>query len=334
MYRDGKQVLTHMEHRFILSHGALGDMICSLPALIHARTHVSKDMKMVVYVAPWQVDLVTHLLKPYGDFDVRSLNDVPLGHKERMAKWGGEVPNSMNAAIMNTHTRNRTHMVDYAFQYLLDAKPENMNQRCYPVEAPLGKRVISAPYVVFPVGATTANKLFKAAVMQPVIQWVLEQGYFPVLVGTKTTHVRAELGDGTTEPLTIRDEIDKMNATVVAQCVDMREKTTLLELRDLLGHADAVVGVDGGTLHLAGTTDTKIVYAMGTTLPKHRFIARRGDPNYAIRYVGPRNLECIGCQSNWVLTRWDFRECAYGDSKCMDMLHPEDFINALKELGL
>lgn len=104
-------------------------------------------------------------------------------------------------------------------------------------------------------------------------------------------------------------------------------------LGDLLGHAEAVVGVDGGTLHLAGTTDTNIIYAMGTTHPKHRYIARNGNPHHKIRYVVPRDLECIGCQSNILLQfHHDFRNCIYKDDECMDHLHPDDFINGLKEL--
>ena len=335
MYRDNQQILTHDEHRFILNHGALGDMITSLPALVHARISTAPVMKMRVYVAPWQVDLVAHLLKPYGEFSVHPMTDVPLNHQKRLEVWGNGVPNSVNAAVHNTHTRNRVHMVDYAFHFLIDAHPDNMAQRSYPVLAPLGMRVLKDKYVVFPVGATSENKLFRGSVMSPILKWVAERGLTPVLVGTKVSHTRAEMGDGTvSDILKIIDQADLVPAETLALCKDMREKTTLLELRDLLGHAAAVVGVDGGTLHLAGTTDVPIVYGMGATLPKHRYIARFGDYNHKIRYVVPRNLECAGCQSQWMMTRWDFRECVYGDSKCMEMLHPLDFIDGLKELGL
>jgi ADP-heptose:LPS heptosyltransferase len=132
----------------------------------------------------------------------------------------------------------------------------------------------------------------------------------------------------------IREQSSMLSPDVFAKCFDMREQTTLLELRNILGHAAAVVGVDGGTLHLAGTTDVPIVFASGTTLPKHRYIPRHGDPEFKIRYVGPRDLECYGCQSNWPLVTMHFTECAYGDNKCMDQLHPDDFINGLRELGL
>lgn len=331
MYRDGKQVLTSHVHSFILNHGALGDMISSLPAIVFARQNLSDLMALKVYCPPWHVDLIEHLLAPYGKVIVRPITEFPLERAKR-EDWDGG-PNSLNAAVHNTHTRNRVHMVDYAFAFLTDSRPESMLARSYPTDAPVGKRVIDEPYVVFPVGATSDNKLFKAHVMGPIIGWADANGYVPVLVGTKTSHTQAETPDGL-QPIALRDEVDKLLDTTLAKCIDLREKTTLLGLRDILGNAEAVVGVDGGTLHLAGTTDTNIVYAMGTTLPKHRYIPRRGDPNRKIRYVGPRDLACTGCQSNWPMSRWDFRFCAYGDNQCMDKLHHDDFINGLRELGL
>ena len=337
MQRDGQQVVTHNEHRFILNHAALGDMITSLPAIIHAMRTVHPTVKLVAYVPPWQVDLVRHLLAPYGSITIEDISTMPAKAEDRIAQWG-DVSSSMNTAISNTHTRNRVHMVDYAFNFLLDSRPECMAQRNYPTEAPLGQPLAlfdsCAGYVVFPVGATSDNKLFKAHVMEPVMQWILDNGWLPVLVGTKMSHTRAQMGDKLGEQLVIRDEVEKISGSLMREVCDMREKTTLLELRDILGHATAVVGVDGGTLHLAGTTDTNIIYAMGTTLPMHRYITRQGNPNHKIRYVGPRDLECTGCQSKAALTRWDFRLCPFDDNKCMDMLHPEDFINGLKELGL
>jgi ADP-heptose:LPS heptosyltransferase len=105
-----------------------------------------------------------------------------------------------------------------------------------------------------------------------------------------------------------------------------------MQARDVCGHAEAVVGVDGGIIHLAATTDVPVIYAMTTTHPRHRMIARNGDPWHKIRYVTPRNLECAGCQSNWVLTYFDFTKCAYGDNQCTYMLHADDFIAGLKDL--
>lgn len=330
MYREGKQFVPDVPMNFVLNNGALGDVITSLPAIIWARRHYAPELKMVVWGPSWQAPLLRCLLAAYGDIEIKNFEDFPMKAIERKDWDGGSV--AINQMAFNTHTRNRVHMVDYAFGCLLDARPESMEERNYPT-ALLGPRAIPGPYVVFPVGATSANKLFRASVMVPVMRWCIEMGYRPVVVGTKTSFVKAE-SQGKLEPIIMMDEADKIPSGVMDLAKDLREQTTLLELRDILGYASAVVGVDGGTLHLAGTTNVPIIYALGTTLPKHRYITRRGNPSFRIRYVGPRNLECTGCQSNWRMSRQDFRLCAYGDNKCMELLDYKDFINGLKELGL
>lgn len=333
MYREGRQIIDIGRMNFVLSQGALGDIITSLPAIIKARQHYDPILKMRVWGPSWQHELLEHLLKPYGEFEILNFEDFP--HK-KAARSGPEWENdsiAINQAAYSTFTRNRVSMIDYAFNFLLDARPESMAERNYPTEAPLGPRTIEQKYVVFPVGATSTNKLMKASVMVPLIKWALDKGYAPVIVGTKTSYVKAQGSKGL-EPIVLIDEANRIPADLLAACVDMRERTTLLQLRDLCGYAAAVIGVDGGSLHLAGTTDTNIVFASGTTLPSHRYIPRYGDPNYHIRYVGPRDLECTGCQSRWLMSRQDFRHCFYGDSKCMDLLHPDDFVAGLQELGL
>lgn len=335
MYRDRKQIISSEVHNFVLNHAALGDMITSLPAIAYARKFYEPALKMNVWVPPWQMDLVKHLLAPYGEFEVKDFMTFPRKAVERKEADIGPV--SYNAAIFDQHTRCRVHMVDYAFNFLINARPENMEQRSYTTAAPLGVGLCmydsAKGYVVFPVGATSDNKLFRASVYGPVMQWCLDNGYAIVVVGTKTSHTHTQV-DGELKPVVIREQTEMLSPEIFKQIIDMREKTTLLELRDILGHAAAVVGVDGGTLHLAGTTDVPIVFASGTTLPKHRYIPRHGKHDYRIRYVGPRDLECYGCQSNWPLTTLHFTKCVYDDNACMTQMHPDDFTNALQELGL
>lgn len=334
MYRNREQIITSDIHNFVLNHGALGDVITSLPAIVFARQFYADALRMKVWAPPWQIDLLRHLLSPYGPFEFDDLRKVPRSKAERDAADLG--PLSLNTAISATHTRCRVHMVDYAFNFLINARPETMEQRSYPTKAAIGEKVWpwqDKKYVVFPVGATSDNKLFRASVMQPILVWCLENGYLPVFVGTKTSHTQIEVA-GELRPVVIREQSQLLSPDVFKQCIDLREKTSLLELRDVLGHASAVVGIDGGTLHLAGTTDAPIVFGLGATLPKHRYIPRHGNPDFQIRYVVPRDLECAGCQSNWPLVGLQFNECVYEDSLCMERLHPEDFINGLKELGL
>lgn len=333
MYRNNNRVLTHKRHNFVLNHGALGDAICSLPALAKAGKWFGDAVDLRVWCGTWQHDLFAHLLAPYGKFTFMDFAKFPAKWQERReirltTDFG---PVSYNAPAFDQHTRNRVNMVDFAYNFLLDARPESMEDRSYLTAAEPGPRTLADDYVVFPVGATSENKLFRASVMAPVMQWCRDRGYKIAITGTEKSHTHVNEG-GVLKPVTMIAQTELLPKGLVD--IDLREKTTLLELRSILAHARAVVGVDGGTLHLAGTTLAPIVFASGTTLPHHRYIARNSDPSFRIRYVGPRDLECTGCQSRWLLTTWDFRHCAYNDNACMSALHPDDFIDGLKELGL
>jgi glycosyl transferase family 9 (putative heptosyltransferase) len=333
MYRDNKHLVwdRHYRHSFVLNHGALGDAICCLPAIAYGRQQRPPQVKMSVWCAAHQIELFKHLLAPYGEFDFHDIKTFPGKAADRKAQNFG--PFSHNAPLHDTHTRNATHMVDFGFRFLLDKDPPSMADRSYTTKAPLGPRTISEPYIVIPTGYTSENKAFRASVMGPIIAWALERGYRPVLAGTKKSYTGVKR-EGKVIPLVISTEVDQLPNSLLWECKDMREKTTLLEARDLCGHAAAVVGVDGGTIHLAGTTDVPIVYALTNAHPKHRYIPRHGDMHFNIRYVGPRDLECANCQTNWTLTYHDFSKCAYEDNLCTYRLHPDDFIAGLQQLGL
>ncbi len=332
MYRDGLELLMHDKVNFVMNHGALGDVVSSLPAVIHARRLHQPAMKMFVWVPPWQMDLVRVLLAPYGEFEVCDFDKLEKQGRKRDPEKNGRIV--LNSSAYGQTSRNRVDMVDFAFGTLLDARPEYDEDRNYPTNAPLGSTGIVEPYVVVPVGATSGNKEFHAAVMEPILQWLLAAGYLPIIVGASKTHVQAVTDHGL-EALTITAHFDELPENLRVQCIDMRDKTTLLELRDLCGHANAVVGLDGGTLHLAATTDVPIVYGCTHIDPVHRSITRFGERDYRLEFVTPKNLACAGCQSNWTLMfKHDFRFCAYGDNLCTKVLDPKAFIDALRKLGL
>jgi len=335
MYRNNEELIAanHRDHNFVLNHGALGDAICSLPAIAYARQNRHRNVTMRVWCSAHQMELFGHLLAPYGEFEMKDIKGFPGKAADRKAMGFG--PLSHNAPFYDTHTRNSVHMVDYAYNFLIDRGCDNQHERSYPTAAPVGAPFIeSMPYVAFQIGHTSENKAFRAEVMRPIIEWVIERGLKPVLLGTTVNHTKIRDDDGVLIPLAIVNEIHKLPISLMEQCIDLRDKTTLMEARRVLGHAACVVGIDGGLIHLAGTTDAPIIYGLTTTLPRHRYIPRHGDPFYKIRYVGPRDLECAGCQSNWTLTYFDFRQCAYGDNKCTYQMHPDDFIAGMQDLGL
>lgn len=330
MYRDKAEVRSEHGINFLLTHCALGDGIASLPAIAWARDNHHIDMRMTVWAPKHMLELFEHLLGRPG------LSFMPLDQFQMVRKKGDDKLAGacvINTVQSNTVTRNRFDMVDYAFATLLDRQPDTMQEKNYLYTASLGVRPHEAPYVVLPVGATNDTCVFRSDLLRSVIEWLLANDYKPVLTGNHNTHVH------TTEPqpklLVVKDKVSELPSDIVTACLDLRNTLDLMQLRDWCGHAAAVVGVDGGTLHLAGTTEVPIVYGMTRVAPRHRSIVRHDVFNWNLIHVEPRDLECSGCQSNWTLIfGHDFAKCFYGDAKCVDLLHPDDFIEAMKQLGL
>ena len=63
MFRDNAQLLTSEIHNFVLNHGALGDVICSLPAIIRNRVDL-----------PVPLPPMTPTIAPLGTWKDRSSN--------------------------------------------------------------------------------------------------------------------------------------------------------------------------------------------------------------------------------------------------------------------
>jgi hypothetical protein len=70
-----------------------------------------------------RLDLLKHLLAPYGTFEFDERDEVPEARAiERKELDIGPV--SLNTAVLSSHTRCRVHMVDYAYNFLINAQPE------------------------------------------------------------------------------------------------------------------------------------------------------------------------------------------------------------------
>jgi hypothetical protein len=323
MWRDNCELVLHSKVGFLLSHGALGDTITSLPAIIYARaTHVL-EIRMTAWVRADLVPLVS-LLAP--GVKVKSLEDFNAEHKGA----DGKHPFSMNSGPHNTMTRNKRDMVDFAFNCLLDTEPFCHEMRNYPA-APLGPRTIAEKYVALTTNGVFPNRTMRPALMKALLEGLLERGLKPVILGKS---------DASVPMLTCNERIAVKSKSFVdelpellAQCIDLREKTGVLEARDILGHAEAVIGIDGGLLHLAGTTDVPIVYGLTIVAARHRGITRHDTYNWRLKHIVPRELACSGCQSNWTLVfGHNYKDCAYNDNLCIDRLHPQDFLDAFDDL--
>lgn len=335
MFRDNKPIYTAKQIHFVLNHGALGDMISSLPAIAYSHQVAAPAQLMTVWVMEHQVPLVSHLMGRLDNLRVMPIHQfsltVPIEGED--PKWLVAGNAVSNGGVKNQITRNRISMVDFAHMVLCDRLPRDDFERNYPHTAPLtSPNPLGMPYVVISVGATSDNKIIPEHVTEAIIHWCVGRGYKPVILGKSETLVKAV---GEDIPLTIRYRYDTLPQAAKALALDMRDKTNLLEARDWCGHAAAVVGVDGGLLHLAGTTNTKIVYGWTTVNPLDRAIVRYSLSNWEVEHVGPRDLACVGCQGNWNLMHGhNFRNCMYKDNLCVDRLNGQDFTDALERLGL
>lgn len=326
MFRDGIELRTDDNINFLLSHGALGDVIASLPAIKWARENHTLDLRMTVWAPRHLVELVDHLIGQQG-LKVQPLDEFEMVRKKGHDEFAGSCV--INSTLKGTVTRNRYDMVDFAFATLLDRQPMTERERSYVQGRRLIYPAIEGRYVVVPVGATNKASTFKAEVLGPFLEWLVAHETKPVLVGKPGATGVVMMDGDKPHPLTVHDEVDLLPSALLKECIDMRGKTSLIELRDMCANAQAVVGVDGGTLHLAGTTDVPIVYGCTRVLPWHRSITRRAIRNWRVTHVTPRDLECAGCQSNWTLMfKYDFSNCAYKDFKCTSALHADDFIAA------
>lgn len=330
MFRPGTRLEMYDECNFVLAHAALGDMIGTLPALIRARRE-NPAMKLVLWVQSGQRILVKKLLEPYGKFSVQNLDDIGPMQKQGLMKG----PVVFNSIEKNTQTRNRMHLVDFGFIACLDALPNTEEERSYPTDAPLGPKTIDGKYIVMSVGYTAKNREFKPYLMQAIIEWATVTERKVVVLGSSKTHAGVIKADGILVPRDTMTMYDQLEQSYRDSCLDLRDKTNLTEARDIIGHADAIVGLDGGLLHLAGTTDVPIVYGFTHVRPEHRIISRHGERGYRFKAVTPRDLGCAGCQSNWTLVFGHcFTGCAYLDYLCTDKLDPKDFTHALSEIAL
>lgn len=118
---------------------------------------------------------------------------------------------------------------------------------------------------------------------------------------------------------------------------DLRGKTTLLEAQAVLNTCTALIGVDNGVMHLAGTCKTppQIVAGYTTVAPQYREINKNGIKYVAATVTPPDTEEDQFCQSKHnFLFDHDFRECLYGDYRLTSFMTGDRFIAACKEIGL
>ena len=112
--------------------------------------------------------------------------------------------------------------------------------------------------------------------------------------------------------------------------IDLRDKTSFLELVTIMGKSKAIIGMDSGPIHLAFTTNTPIACGFTTIQPELRIPFR---PNAKTEYITP-TAWCSFCESNWSLNTWNFNNCPRKMelAQCVTEITADKFIKALYKL--
>ena len=113
-----------------------------------------------------------------------------------------------------------------------------------------------------------------------------------------------------------------------------RDKTEIFQAAALIHKAKMIIGHDNGLLHLAGCTDTPIVFGYNIASPEHREPRRKVGKVFNV-VVTPEELVCSFCQSrtNFVIG-YNFQQCFYGDLKCIDMLFEDNGARWKRQIDL
>lgn len=253
----------------LLADGGFGDLLCCLVA-VNYNINNYKHIQFLIWVPDYMLDIAKHLLPGVS---VRNFTEGKTKYQDKLpgisSKW------------RSFHTPMRTHPVDYGFHMLTDKHIYDLNEKNYlqvdPKRIKTQKFNLPEKYVVIIAAATERVKEMPVTTMNSLIDYVLEKGYTPVFLGR--TIAETGVNDIKIKTNTVDGEFHKG--------INLLNKTSLLEAAGIMASAKAVIGMDGGLIHLAATTDTEIVAAYTLASPVHLAPIRNGTQSYKFHAVEP-----------------------------------------------
>ena len=114
--------------------------------------------------------------------------------------------------------------------------------------------------------------------------------------------------------------------------VDLRNDTSFRELFTIMSQSKAVIGMDGGPIHIAFATKTPVICGF-TTVNSDLRIPYRGTAKTIS--ILP-NIVCNFCESDWNLNFWDFSKCPrqMEVAECVTKMTALKFSKALDQLNI
>lgn len=291
----------------LFNSGGIGDSIARLPAL----RMIERDYPHVtnhVYVTESLHEVFSLVLSRTKLYPFPPKGGAP----ERPGYYFGK---------SQFHTTMGTHLVDHAFNTIVDRDNITMEDKSYPRLPDLEEKRQAFPlpgkYVVLTPGFTSPVREMLPEVVNGIARGAAALGLGIVYLGSYTTNIdtNASFGDGVDYSLGL----------------DLRNKTTMLEAAAVMQKAVAVIGLDNGLIHLAGMTDVPIIVGYSTQVPELRLPIRDGVLGKGCYVVQPKT--CFGCEPA-IRFRYDhdFRTCYVGDKLCLKEMPAEDYLAHLRSL--
>lgn len=296
---------------FILMDGGVGDHVASLVALKYVVIRypwITPLVWMPDYLVEFAKNLLPQIQSIMGYSGMKEHYNEHLPTKT--TKWDGHV------------SPMKIPLLDYAFLKLCDENP-TLEHKNY-LQITKGMRAIATEYAVITTGYTAKAREFPALEINKISRWLLSKGIQPVFLGQTKTATGAKH--------VIEGNFDKdIDFSLGLNLVD---ETSLLGAANIMAHAEAVIGVDNGLLHVAGCTDVRIVGGFPSVSPEIRMPVRNNVLGSRFYPIVPAEEEgCNFCQERTnFLYGHDYRECVYSDNRSSKAMTADKFIAELEKI--
>lgn len=296
---------------YSLNSLSMGDVIAAAPIVKYAINTFHKNTDYKVLIKPYYNDIFNFVPNDkIGDQGVSYSFSPPWQIRYL------NTPRSTNARTTSMHM----HLTTFASIQLLNRFISAEHMKYLPLPEVdvdhFGIDYSKAVLIVVTYRDEVRKISFEA--VSGIAQWVRDRGLIPVYIGKVDS---SEMW---------KDSPFRLAFDSLPEGVDLLNKTNILEMASIMSRSLAVVGLDSGPIHVAGTTSVPIVCGFTNVAPEHRFPIR--DKGIFIPIVPEE--ECRHCQSRWCLNYHDFGYCYFKHANCVKQMTAEKFIKALISLGL
>lgn len=306
----------------MLQNGGVGDHVASLTAVDYIMRRYDW-ITPIIWVPDMMKEIAINLLPDHAQ--VYSMSEM-------RGRYQPHRPTK--STLWDGHTSPmKIHCVDYGFWKLCDELPPIYEKNYLRLKRHKIELNDEGPkdYVVVTTGYTADVREFLSDYVRQVVEYIISKGIDVVFLG----HSSVKTGGF--------DIISaKFDEKVLSMGINLVNKTKLVEAAAIMHDALAVVGVDNGLLHVAGTTDVPIIGGFTTVRPEIRMPIRHNKLGWNFFPVVPnQSLDCAFCQqdTNFVYGH-DYKDCLYKGkigfghrvNLCTKQITPDKFIEKLEQV--